>query len=81
MSDELDILDIFELAMNTPADEIAVLPESIRGEVIAARRILDAIDTSWQVPQLVIDRVQELFLEKLAARDLQHPWIQEANDG
>lgn len=66
---------LFDLAgqqiKETPPD----LSQEEKSELKELELLLDRIDTSWQVIEPLQDRVQELFIQKLAAKNPNHPLL------
>lgn len=67
---------LFDLAQRATEADLAALSSTDQQEVVSLRHLLELIDAAWQAPETAIDRVDALFLRKLAAEDPQHPWVQ-----
>lgn len=67
---------LFDLAQRATEADLTALSHTDQQEVASLRHLLELIDTAWQAPEAAVDRVDALFLRKLAAEDPQHPWIQ-----
>lgn len=66
---------LFDVAHREAGAEIMELSAEERAELSQIRALLDVIDASWQAPTLERDRVRTLFLQKLAAKTPDHPWV------
>jgi hypothetical protein len=67
---------LFDLAQRATETDLAALSSADQQEVVVLRHLLELIDAAWQAPEAAVDRVDALFLRKLAAEDPQHPWVQ-----
>jgi hypothetical protein len=67
---------LFDLAQHASEADLATLSSADQQEVASLRHLLELIDAAWQAPEAAVDRVDALFLRKLAAEDPQHPWVQ-----
>lgn len=67
---------LFYLAQRATEADLAALSPTDRQEVASLRDLLNIIDAAWHVPQNAVDRVDALFLRKLAAEEPLHPWVQ-----
>lgn len=67
---------LFDLAQQLTEMDLAALPDTDQQEVVVLRHLLDAIDAAWHASDASVERVNTLFLRKLAAKDPEHPWVQ-----
>lgn len=67
---------LFDLAQQFTEADLAALPDTDQQEVVLLCHLLDAIDVAWQASDASVERVNALFLRKLAAKDPEHPWVQ-----
>ena len=67
---------LLDLAQHATDEDTVTLSDDIRREVNELRLILEIIDMAWQAPDAVVDRVDALFLQKLAGKQPGHPWVQ-----
>ena len=66
---------LFDLAHDETIAAGVDLSTGEREELARIRELLDLIDASWQVTDVEQDRVRSLFLQKLAERQPDHPWV------
>ena len=66
---------LFDLAHDETAATTIDLSLGEREELTRIRDLLGLIDASWQVTDVEQERVRSLFLQKLAAREPDHPWV------
>jgi hypothetical protein len=74
--DDNRLSHLFDLAQRATETDLTALSSADQHEVVSLRHLLELIDAAWQAPEAAVDRVDALFLRKLAAEDPQHPWIQ-----
>lgn len=67
---------LFDLAQRATEADLIALSATDRQEVVLLRDLLELIDAAWYAPQAAVDRVDALFLRKLAAEEPLHPWVQ-----
>ncbi|MDP9310493.1 MAG: hypothetical protein M3R24_06330 [Chloroflexota bacterium] len=67
---------LFDIAQRGTAADLARLSVADQREVMSLRHLLERIDGAWFAPESAVDRVDALFLRKLAAEEPHHPWVQ-----
>lgn len=66
---------IFDLVTDESTSLPNDLTEEERQEYEDVKTLLDLIDTSWEMVETDYKNVRNLFLQKLAQQDPNHPWI------
>lgn len=74
--DDGRLSDLFELACrHAPQAAGAVPPPEPHAELAAVQRLLDMVDAAWETVPSELDHARALFLQKLAAKQPDHPWV------
>jgi hypothetical protein len=69
---------LFDLASGNLEEPETTLSDSERQEVRRIRALLDAIDIAWETTPSELDEIRARFLEKLAVREPDHPWVSQS---